>query len=98
MPVRRKGSSMNVSRPDQLAEGVYVAALGASTPVGRDAWSSAAAVRAGIAGFVEHPYMIDTAGEPMRIAMAPWLDVDCSGADRFEELLRPAISQALAPF
>ena len=27
------------------------------------------------AGFSEHPFMIDTAGEPMRVAMAPWLDV-----------------------
>lgn len=76
---------------------VYVVGLGASTPVGRDAISSAAAVRAGISGFAEHPYMIDTAGEPMRAAIAPWLDIDCQGADRFEALLLPAIDQALQP-
>ncbi len=77
---------------------VYVTALGASTPVGRDAWATAAAVRAGISGFAEHPYMIDTAGEPMRVAIAPWLDViECQGSDRFEALLVPAIEQALAP-
>ena len=40
-------------------------------------WSSAAAVRAGISGFAEHPFMIDTAGEPMRAAIAPWLDIEC---------------------
>src|SRR4051794_41225716 len=79
------------------AEPVYVIALGASTPVGRDAWSSAAAVRAGISGFAQHPYMIDTAGEPMRAAIAPWLDIDCQGQERFEALLFPAIDQALAP-
>ena len=80
-----------------VAEPVYLVALGASTPVGRDALSSAAAVRAGISGFAEHPYMIDTAGEPMRAAIAPWLDIDCQGQDRFEALLFPAIEQALAP-
>jgi 3-oxoacyl-[acyl-carrier-protein] synthase-1 len=80
-----------------MPEAVYVAALGASTPVGRDAWSSAAAVRAGISGFAEHPFLIDTAGEPMRVALAPWLDVECDGLDRFEALLLPAIEQALEP-
>lgn len=89
--------SMNSSQPDVRAEPVYIVALGASTPVGRDAWSTAAAVRAGISGFAEHPYMIDTAGEPMRVAMAPWLDIDCEGCDRFEALLVPALEQALAP-
>ena len=57
-----------------VVQPVYFVGLGASTPVGRDALSSAAAVRAGISGFAEHPYMIDSAGEPMRAAIAPWLD------------------------
>ncbi len=76
---------------------VHIVALGASTPVGRDALASAAAVRAGITGFTEHPYMVDTAGEPMRVAMASWLDIDCEGQERFEALLFPAIEQVLAP-
>jgi 3-oxoacyl-[acyl-carrier-protein] synthase I len=88
---------MSSSLPDVKNDPVYVVGLGASTPVGRDAWSSAAAVRAGISGFTEHPYMIDTAGEPMRLALAPWLDIDCQGPDRFEALLVPAIEQALHP-
>ena len=83
--------------PENRREAVFVVALGASTPVGRDAWSSAAAVRAGISGFTEHPYMDDTEGEPMRVAMAPWLEADCEGLDRFEALLIPALKQALAP-
>ncbi len=78
-------------------EPIYIAALGASTPIGRDAWSSAAAARAGISGFTQHPYMIDTAGEPMRAAIAPWLDIDLMGVERFKALLYPAIDQALAP-
>lgn len=79
------------------SEPIYIAALGAGTPVGRDAWSSAAAVRAGISGFTQHPYMIDTAGEPMRMAIAPWLDIGLQDIERFEALLFPAIDQALAP-
>lgn len=74
-----------------------IVGLGASTPIGRNVWASAAAARAGVCGFSEHPFMIDTAGEPMRIARAPWLDVDVEGAQRFAALLIPAIREALAP-
>ena len=74
-------------------EHVYVVALGASTPLGRDVWSSAAAVRAGLNGFTEHPYMIDTAGERMRVAAAPWLDPDLAGTFRVEALLLPAMPE-----
>lgn len=89
---------MTWPRPNSVAaRDVFVVALGASTAVGRDAWASAAAVRAGISGFAQHPFMIDTAGEPMRVAAAPWLDIACEGQDRFEALLFPAIEQALAP-
>jgi 3-oxoacyl-[acyl-carrier-protein] synthase-1 len=41
--------------------------------------------------------MIDTAGEPMRVALAPWLDVSLDGIERFEGLLFPAIDDALRP-
>lgn len=80
-----------------MAERVVIVAMGACTAVGRDAWSSAAAVRAGISGFTQHPYMIDTAGEPMRASIAPWIDIGLSGADRLEALLFPALDQALEP-
>jgi|RhiMetdeSRZDD1v2_1073273.scaffolds.fasta_scaffold29166_6 3-oxoacyl-[acyl-carrier-protein] synthase I len=85
---------MRSSRPDARAP-VYVMSPGASTPVGRDAWSSAAAVRAGISGFAQHPYMVDTAGHPMQVAIASWLHIDLYGCERFEALLLPAIEQAL---
>lgn len=74
---------------------MQIIGLGASTPVGRNIWASAAAARAGICGFSEHPFMIDTAGEPMRVARAPWLDAE--GIERYCELLFPAIDEALAP-
>jgi 3-oxoacyl-[acyl-carrier-protein] synthase-1 len=86
-----------VSGADVPVAGVYVVGLGASTPIGRDAWSSAAAARAGISAFVEHPYLIDTAGDPMRVAMAPWLEMEVDGTNRFAALLRPALTQALEP-
>jgi 3-oxoacyl-[acyl-carrier-protein] synthase I len=74
---------------------LQIVGLGAATPIGRNVWASAAAARAGVCGFSEHPYMIDTAGEPMRIARAPWLDVDIDGVERHAELLFPAIDEAL---
>jgi 3-oxoacyl-[acyl-carrier-protein] synthase I len=76
---------------------VLVGTVGASTPIGRDAWASAAAVRGAISGFTAHPYMVDTAGEPMRVAAVPWLDIDFGGLERWEALLFPAIDQALGP-
>jgi 3-oxoacyl-[acyl-carrier-protein] synthase I len=76
-----------------MAAQVAIVAMGACTPVGRNAWSSAAAVRAGISGANQHPYMTDTAGEPVSVATAPWLDIDLSGQARFEALLFPAIDQ-----
>ena len=78
-----------------MGERIVIAGMGAATAVGRGAWESAAPVRAGISGFTQHPYMIDTAGEPMRVALAPWLDIGVQGVERFEALLLPAIEEAL---
>ncbi len=80
-----------------MAESLHIMACGASTPVGRDAWSSAAAVRAGISGFAAHPFMVDTAGSPMQVAVAPWLEITAQGSERFAALLLPAIEQSLEP-
>jgi 3-oxoacyl-[acyl-carrier-protein] synthase-1 len=76
-------------------EPIWIVGLGAATPVGRNAWSSAAAVRAGISGFAEHPYLVDATGDPMRVAIAPWLDVGLAAAERFEALLFPPIDEVL---
>jgi 3-oxoacyl-[acyl-carrier-protein] synthase-1 len=65
--------------------------------LGRDSTSSAAAVRAGISAFTEHPYIVDDVGEPIRVALTPWLDVDLDGVERFRELLWPAIDESLRP-
>lgn len=71
--------------------------LGAATPIGRHVWASAAAARAGVCGFSEHPFMVDSVGEPMRVARAPWLEVDIDGTRRYAALLTPAMREALAP-
>ncbi|HZF81097.1 MAG TPA: hypothetical protein VEZ89_15045, partial [Rubrivivax sp.] len=78
-----------------MSDAVVIVGLGANTALGQGAFATAAAVRAGISGFVQHPYMIDTAGEPMRAAIAPYLDIGLSGVDRFEALLFPPIDEAL---
>ncbi|MGE5451958.1 MAG: beta-ketoacyl synthase N-terminal-like domain-containing protein [Acidobacteriota bacterium] len=80
-----------------MSEPVVIVSLGACTSLGRDAWSSAAAVRAGLSGFTQHPFMVDGVGAPMHVAMAPWLDVRLNGVARLAALLMPAIDQALEP-
>jgi 3-oxoacyl-[acyl-carrier-protein] synthase I len=95
MPVRQRRATPSRRSPD-VAERVVIVAVGASTPLGRDAWSSAAAVRAGISGLAQHPYMIDTAGEPMKVVAAPWLEIGLGGLDRLDALLAPAIEESLA--
>lgn len=79
-----------------MAERALITGLGGVTALGCGAWPSAAAVRAGISGFAEHPYMVDTVGEPLRIAQAQWIEIDRQGTDRLEALLSPAIDEALS--
>jgi 3-oxoacyl-[acyl-carrier-protein] synthase I len=79
----------------QIAD-VSVVSWGARTPLGYTAPPSAAAVRAGIAGFQEHPYIVDSAGQPMVTAHAPYVTA-VKHRERLLELLVPAIEEALAP-
>lgn len=76
---------------------VHVVGFGARTALGADAASSTAAVRAAVANFTEHPFMIDSVGRPMIVARAPYLREDLSGAERFAALGRAALDEALAP-
>lgn len=72
-----------------------ITAWGACTPIGRDALSTAVAARAGFCGFREHPFMVDSAGEPMRVAQVPWLGIAVQGAQRLLQMLCPAIDEVL---
>lgn len=74
-----------------------VCGLGAATAVGLTAWSSAAAVRAGLCGFSEHPFMVDSEGVPMRIAACPRRAPEPEVARRIENCLVAALAEALAP-
>jgi len=76
---------------------VCIVGFGARTPVGTNAVSSAAAVRAGIAMFAEHPYMVDKDGNRMIVAMDAFLSDDVGSAHSFLEIGLTAAEEALAP-
>lgn len=77
-------------------DAICIVGAGASTAVGRGLFATAAAVRAGIAGFDEHPFMIDKHGEPMVVARAKWLDEDLPVEDRIVALGLESAQEALA--
>ena len=76
---------------------VVVAGVGARTAVGMTAPSTCAAVRAGVDGFTQHPFVSDTAGKPMIVATAPYLPEALTGADRLAELAVRAALEAVGP-
>lgn len=76
---------------------VQIVATGARTPIGLASAPTAAAVRAGISRLGEHPFMIDRLGDPMVCAIDPELDPEIWGAERFVQLLLPALREACAP-
>jgi 3-oxoacyl-[acyl-carrier-protein] synthase I len=79
------------------ARSVVVVGVGAQTPVGRTAPASAAAVRAGICRFSQHPFMTDAAGEPMRVARIPWFMPELPLGERVRALIHGAAEEALSP-
>ena len=76
---------------------VSIVGAGARTPLGFNAAGSAAAVRAGISATREHPYFVDTAGEPIAVTMDAGIPPDADGVDRLHALSLSAIREALAP-
>lgn len=81
-----------------FATPVVVIGVGARTAVGMNAPATAAAIRAGVAGFAKHPFAVDTAGNRMIIAAAPYLGPDVAGSDRLAELAIPAAVEAVSAF
>lgn len=79
------------------ADTIVVVGVGARTPLGLDAASSAAAVRAGISAIQDHPYMIDRFGERMKVTRDIGVDVDLRGADRAVEIAASPALDALQP-
>ncbi|TPI65730.1 beta-ketoacyl synthase [Mesorhizobium sp. B3-1-3] len=76
---------------------IVVVGVGARTPLGFDASSSAAAVRAGISAIQNHPYMIDRFGEPMKVTRDIGIDVALAGAERAVEIAVSPAQDALRP-
>jgi 3-oxoacyl-[acyl-carrier-protein] synthase-1 len=70
---------------------------GARTPLGLKAAPSAAAVRAGISALSEHPFMVDSVGDPMPAAMDAQLDPALKGPARLMALAESALAEACAP-
>ena len=80
-----------------MNESICIVGTGACTAVGSNAAATAAAVRAGISGFEEHPYMINQLGEPYILAMVPTISPDIMGTKRYVELVVPSITECLLP-
>jgi len=74
-----------------------IVGIGACTSVGLNAVATAAAVRAGISGFEEHPFLLNYEGEPYMLAMVPSIDSKITGVDRYIALSTFAIHEALSP-
>jgi len=83
---------------NQFGTTVVVVGVGARTAVGMTASATAAAVRAGVAVFEKHPFVVDTAGNRMIVATATYLGSDVAGADRMACLVEPAAAEAVSGF
>jgi 3-oxoacyl-[acyl-carrier-protein] synthase I len=70
---------------------------GACTSIGASLLASAAAMRAGVADFGNHPFMVDTAGEPMVVSRAKYVPDDVIGVQRLVALAVRASEEALTP-
>lgn len=73
---------------------VCIVCCGARTPVGLRAWTTAAAIRAGISRLGFHPHLLDRHGDPMRVAMDARLDPDLEGEARMRLLAESALGEA----
>lgn len=80
-----------------MANPIQVVGVGARTPVGLQAAPAAAAVRAGITGLGEHPYMVDCSGHPMPCALDASIDPEIIGPERFVLLADSALREACEP-
>ncbi len=75
---------------------VHIVGIGARTPVGQEAATSAAAVRAGIVALGAHPFMVDRTGTLMPGALDAAIDPRIVGAPRMRRLAEAALREACA--
>src|SRR5215471_12813988 len=88
---------MNPAATFDVRYSVSIVGVGARTPLGFNAAASAAAVRGAISGVREHPYFVDTAGEPISVTMDSGISPDADGVDRLHPLALSAMREAMAP-
>lgn len=79
-----------------MSREIHIVALGARTPAGLSAATSAAAIRAGLVRITEHPTLLDRGGEPVRGCFDRHLDPGLRGAERFVALARTAVQELAA--
>jgi 3-oxoacyl-[acyl-carrier-protein] synthase-1 len=75
---------------------VHIVAVGARTPLGLSAESSAAAMRAGISRLVEHPFMVDANGDRIINGLDPVLDPAFLGTKRLVEIASTPLLEVAA--
>jgi 3-oxoacyl-[acyl-carrier-protein] synthase-1 len=80
-----------------MASSLQIVGVGARTPVGMQSAAAAAAVRAGIVGFGEHPFMVDGVGDLMPGALDVEIDPRIMGPGRLLRLAESALREACAP-
>ena len=78
-------------------DAIVIVGVGARTPLGFDAASSAAAVRAGISAIQQHPTMIDRFGKQMKVTRDTGIDIHLQGPDRAVAIAVDPAMQALRP-
>jgi 3-oxoacyl-[acyl-carrier-protein] synthase-1 len=79
-----------------MAGSIHIVGVGARTPLG-DAATAAAAVRAGVSGLGQHPFMLDRDARPTPAAVDAELDITHMGPERLLALAETALRDACAP-
>ncbi len=74
---------------------IFIAGISTFTPVGLDALSAAAAVRAGISGFLEHSLYKDSAGNPVVCSMIPFIPHELHIRERFIRIAVPPLRDTI---
>ncbi len=89
--------SLAVYQKQGVPNGVHIIGVGARTPLGACATSSAAAVRAGISMYGKLRRPIDSPGERMSVVKISYMPEETDGVDRYFAMAEPALFEALAP-
>jgi 3-oxoacyl-[acyl-carrier-protein] synthase-1 len=78
-----------------MSNSLHIVALGARTPVGLTAETSAAAIRAGICRLWEHPYLVSQRGDGIVMGLDGVLDPQIAGVERVQALAEVALREIL---